>query len=261
MIHDWIARMPRSKESDPGAGLARAAADDRAALESLRAAGQLTAAARTAAIRRLTSSTRGALMLLGLVEGRRGSEPLQREVIAITRESAQVEIRDLFERFVPPSERLKRLGDVVDPAAILALPGDARRGREVFATNPAAQCKTCHKAGDVGENVGPELTKIGAKYAKAALLQQILEPSKTIELQYVAYLVETKDGRVLTGLVAERNAQAVVLKDNQGKTVRVPAGDVERLVPQSRSLMPDLLLRDLTAQQVADLLEFLATMR
>jgi len=261
MIHDWIARMPRSTASDPGGGLARAAADDRAVLESLRVADRLTAPARTAAIQKLTSSTRGALMLLSLVEGREASESLQREVIAITRNSPQVEIRDLFERFVPPSERLKRLGDVVDPSAILAIRGDASRGREVFATNLAAQCKNCHKAGAVGENVGPELTKIGAKYGKAALLEQILEPSKTIELEYVAYLVETKDGRVLTGLVAERNGQGVVLKDNQGKTVRVPAGDVERLVPQSRSLMPDLLLRDLTAQQVADLLEFLATLR
>ncbi|MGO9470462.1 MAG: PQQ-dependent sugar dehydrogenase [Isosphaeraceae bacterium] len=261
MIHDWIARMPRSAASDPGGGLARAEAEDRAALESLRVADRLPGPARAAAVRRLTSSTRGALMLLSLFERREASESLQREVLAIIRDSPQVEIRDLFERFVPPSERLNRLGDVVDRSAILALRGDASRGREVFASNAAAQCKNCHKARNVGENVGPDLTRIGAKYGKAALLEQILDPSKTIEPQYVAYLVETKNGRVLTGLVAERNGQSVVLKDNQGKTVRVPAGDVERLVPQSRSLMPDLLLRDLTAQQVADLLEFLATMK
>ena len=48
-----------------------------------------------------------------------------------------------------------------------------------------------------------------------------------------------------------------MLKDAQGKTIRVPSAEIERLVPQSRSLMPELLLRDLTAQQVADLLEYL----
>jgi hypothetical protein len=53
----------------------------------------------------------------------------------------------------------------------------------------------------------------------------------------------------------------VVLKDAQGKTIKVPSAEVERLVPQSRSLMPELLLRDLTVQQVADLLEFLASLR
>ncbi len=75
------------------------------------------------------------------------------------------------------------------------------------------------------------------------------------------YLLETKDGRVFTGLVVEKTKDAVVLKDAQGKTIRVPSAEIEQLVPQSRSLMPELLLRDLTAQQVADLLEFLATLR
>ena len=82
-----------------------------------------------------------------------------------------------------------------------------------FADNPAAQCKTCHKAGDVGQSVGPDLTKIGSKYDRAAMLEQVLEPSRTIEPQFTSYLVETKDGRVLTGLVVEKTAREVVLKD------------------------------------------------
>jgi putative heme-binding domain-containing protein len=141
------------------------------------------------------------------------------------------------------------------------LRGDATRGRVIFDTNPGAQCKTCHKAGDVGQSVGPDLTKVGSKYDRAALLDQILEPSKTIDPQYASYLVETRDGRILTGLVVERNGREVVLKDAQSKTISVPAGEVERLAPQSRSLMPELLLRELTAQQVADLLEYLTTLR
>jgi putative heme-binding domain-containing protein len=105
------------------------------------------------------------------------------------------------------------------------------------------------------------LAKIGSKYTKAILLEQILEPSKTIDPQFVAYLLETKDGRALNGLVIEKTKDAVVLKDAQAKSVTVPVAEVEQLVPQSRSLMPELLLRDLTAQQVADLLEFLSTLR
>ncbi len=139
--------------------------------------------------------------------------------------------------------------------------GATPRGRLVFTTNPAAQCKTCHKAGEVGENVGPDLTKIGAKYNKAALLDQILEPSRTIDPQFVTHLLETKDGRIVTGLIVEKGVQYVALKDAQGKTIRVPRAEIESLVPQSRSLMPELLLRDLTAQQVADLLEFMASLR
>lgn len=85
-------------------------------------------------------------------------------------------------------------------------------------------------------------------------------PSKTIEPQYATFQLETKDGRVSSGLAVERIKDVVVLKDAQGKTFKVRSDDVERIVHQSRSLMPDLLLRDLTAQQVADLLEFLASL-
>ena len=192
----------------------------------------------------------------------RARETLRREVVAIARNSPQVEVRDLFERFIPEGERIKRLGDVIDRAAILALRGDAARGRRSSPTNPAAQCKTCHKVGDVGETVGPDLTKIGAKYNKPALLDQILEPSKTIDPQY-RHLPGGDQGR--PGLDraggGEEPSDAVVLKDAQGKTIKVPSAEIEQLVPQSRSLMPELLLRDLTAQQVADLLEFLASLR
>jgi putative heme-binding domain-containing protein len=261
MIHDWIAGMPVSKADASTGGAVPLPAEDRSALETLQRGERSPAEARPAAIRRLTSTTRGALLLLGLIDPEPLPDALRREVVAIARNSPAVEIRDLFERFIPEGERVKRLGEVVDRPSILSLPGDARRGREVFTSNPAAQCKTCHKVGDVGEAVGPDLTKIGAKYDRAALLDQILEPSKTIDPQYVAHLLETKDGRVITGLVVEKSARAVVLKDAQGKTVRIPGTEVEQLVPQSRSLMPELLLRDLTAQQVADLLEYLSSLR
>ena len=60
----------------------------------------------------------------------------------------------------------------------------------------------------MGETVGPDLTKIGAKYNKAALLDQILEPSKTIDPLFIAHLLETKDGRVVTGLIVEKGARS-----------------------------------------------------
>jgi putative heme-binding domain-containing protein len=260
MLHDWIAGMP-SHARETAEGHAVVPSDDLAALEALRRGDRTPAEARSAAIQRLTSSTRGALLLLDLVDRGPESGLFRREVIAIARQSPAVEIRDLFERFIPREERVRRLGDVVDRRALLSLPGDARRGRAVFVDNPSAQCKTCHRIGDIGQAVGPDLDKIGAKYDRAALLEQILEPSRTVEPQYTSHLVETKDGQVLTGLVVEKTAREVVLKDAQGKTVRIPAADVERLVPQARSLMPELLLRDLTPQQVADLLEYLKTLR
>jgi uncharacterized repeat protein (TIGR03806 family) len=261
MIHDWITRMPAPWDQPSGTGLARLPAEDRAAYDILGHADRLSPDARSSAIERLSSTTRGALLLLGLIDGSQASDALRRDVVALTRNSPSVEVRDLFERFIPEGERIKRLGDAVDRRAILALTGDTARGRLIFTANPAAACKSCHKAGDVGETVGPDLTKIGTKYNRAALLDQILEPSKTIDPPYMTHLVETKDGRVLTGLLVERTNDAVVLKDAQGKTIKFANAEIDQFVPQSRSLMPELLLRDLTAQQVADLLEFLASLR
>ena len=212
------------------------------------------------AIRRLASSTRGALLLLDAIDRGTMAEPLRREILAVSapvpRSRSETSSSDSSPR---PSESSgwRRGRPILDPDPARR----CTRGRLIFDTNPGAQCKTCHKAGDVGQSVGPDLTKIGSKYDRAALLDQILEPSKTIDPQYASYLVETRDGLVLTGLVVERNGREFMLKDAQAKTVSVPTGKVERLAPQSRSLMPELLLRDLTAQQVADLLEYLATLR
>ncbi len=200
-------------------------------------------------------------MLLAWIDQAKRSESVKREIVSITRNSPLAEVRDLFERFVPEAERTKRLGDVIDRPAILALRGDKERGRAIFTTNAGAQCKSCHKAGPVGENIGPDLTKIGAKYDKSALLDQILEPSKTIDLAYVTHLVETKDGRIVSGLVVRKSTDAVELKDAQGKIHKIATSEIDQFVPQPRSLMPELLLRDMTAQQVADLIEFLASLR
>jgi uncharacterized repeat protein (TIGR03806 family) len=259
MIYNWIARLPNAVGSlEPSAVLPK---DDQNAFIALRKPDQLSAEERTAAVRKLAETTRGALLLLGLIDHGPAQSPLKNDVAAIARTSPSVEIRDLFERFIPEPERLKRLGDVIDRASILALSGDAARGKSVFTTNAAAQCKTCHKAGDVGETVGPDLTKVGAKYDKSGLLEQILEPSKTIDPAFTTYLLETKDGRVVSGLLVEKTASGAVLKDAQGKTVQFSNSEIERMVPQSRSLMPELLLRDMTAQQVADLLAFLSGLR
>jgi putative heme-binding domain-containing protein len=77
----------------------------------------------------------------------------------------------------------------------------------------------------------------------------------------VPYLLTTKGGRNYTGLLVKKDAAEVVLRDAQNQEVRVPAADVEQLAPGRQSLMPDGLLRDLTAQQAADLLAFLAARR
>ncbi len=254
MIHDWIAQLPRGTPDT-----AVPTSDQHAALRTaLRAE---PPAARTDVIRAGIASTRGALTLLQLIDRGELSVEVRREVVSITAEHPQAEIRDLFERFVPASQRQKRLGDAINRAELLAVPADAERGRQLFFRDGAASCKSCHRVRDVGENLGPDLSQIGKKYPPAELLTHLLEPSKLIDPKFIQYTLETTDGRVLSGLVIERTEQEVVLRNAQNPRLRFATSEIEQLVPQQKSMMPELLLRDMTPQQAADLLAYLASLK
>lgn len=261
LIAAWIANLPSLQDGlQPGGIKGRLGAAEAAALHALEATDN-TPNVRAEAIRTVLRSTRGALALIRMLDSSAISGETRREVIDVGKDDPRSEVRDLFERFVPDAERVKRLGEAIRPEEILALAGNAERGKRFFFADSATQCKSCHRIGNIGETLGPELDKVGAKYPKPALLQEILEPSRTIEPKYAAYLLETKSGQIYSGLLAEKSAREVVLKDAKNQAIRVPAGDVETLVPTPKSLMPDLLLRDMTAQQAADLLEYLSTLR
>ena len=113
----------------------------------------------------------------------------------------------------------------------------------------------CH-----GTAVGPDLSGIGTKYKKHEILENILWPSKKIDPKYRTHVVLTADGQVVTGLLVERTETQVVLQDADGKTIHVATDEVQVVRPQARSIMPQMLLQDFTAQQAADLLEFLASL-
>lgn len=119
------------------------------------------------------------------------------------------------------------------------------------------KCVNCHKVGDTGVSLGPDLSAIGKARTRAELLESILQPSARVEPQFAAYLVRTADEKTYTGLLVSRDEKRVVLKDAENREVTLPAGDVESVVPSRLSLMPDGLVGGLTPQEAADLLEFL----
>lgn len=213
---------------------------------------------RTDAVGRLLSSTTGALVLAQAIDDRQLPDSLRPQVLASAMARSESQVRDLFERFIPDDQRVKRLGSVIKPEQILALKGNAERGKDLFFKSAGLQCVNCHRIDGTGSTLGPDLSQIGKQYTRVQILESILEPSKKIDPKYVTYLCETTDGKVHTGLLAEKTEQEVVLKIIGDKEVRIPARKVATLVPQQQSLMPELLLRDLTAEQAADLLEFLA---
>ncbi len=261
LVYDWLRQLPQvaERETAGNESAAKVRREEAAGLERLRAADSSTD--QTELVDRLLSSTSGALMLLRSIDRRELPPPAVTFAIEKATRHDDVSIRDLFERFLPAEKRVKRLGSVVQAEQVLSLPGDSARGKQVFFENTGVSCKSCHRIQNDGKEVGPELTTIGKKLTRDQLLESILEPSKLIDPKYVTYLVETDDGRILTGLLLTKDANEVVIKDAQDKVIRIPSQQIEQLVPQRQSLMPDLLLRDMTAQQVADLLAYLGSLR
>lgn len=299
LIHDWIRQLPIRKEERGLIEKLRAAGDPAAqarereeteeqikklAMEIARGQGRdtitpedrqkaefqykaVTGKEKTKAqeqqevIDQLLSSTSGSLILAQALADNHILEPARGLILAAAVKRPEPQIRDLFERFIPDDQRIKRLGTAIRPEQILSLKGDPSRGKDLFFKSTVLQCINCHRVAGAGATLGPDLSEIGKKYTKGQILESILEPSKTIDPKYVAYLVETTDGKVQTGLLVDKSDKEVVLKIVGDKELRIPAGKVQTVAPQKNSLMPELLLRDLTADQAADLVEFLAALK
>jgi putative heme-binding domain-containing protein len=237
------------------------AAADRALAAGADARRKALAKERLELIKKGLESTSAAVMFSrALLEGR--LPPVMRaEVIAAARQHPDPVTAALFEAHVPPADRVRRLGTDIDPAEVLSLAGDAGRGRTLFRESSAAQCRTCHVAEEVGRELGPSFADIAARLDRGQILEAILHPSKKIDPQYRSWLAQLADGRVVTGLLVERNESRIVLRDAEGKAQEFAAGDVDELDPSPMSLMPEHQFRDLTAGQAADMLAYLESLR
>jgi len=123
------------------------------------------------------------------------------------------------------------------------------------------QCFQCHRVRDRGRDFGPDLSHIGQKYTRAQLLDNMLNPSKTIDPVFANYQVETKSDQNYSGLLVRKTADEVVLKDANLNEIRVKLNEVKTLEASKVSAMPESLLQSLTAQEAADLVEFLSSLR
>ena len=264
LVHDWIASLdPRLAPAGTGdkSSAALRKRHDRL-LADLNQAG-LAPQRRRVAIEQLLTSSSGALQLALAVD--RPGQPLPRatiqRAIQLGGTHTDVRVRDLFERFLPHEQRVKRLGATVQAEQILRIPGNPSDGQTLFTKTAGVQCRNCHRVRKQGKAVGPDLDGVAKKNDRRALLESILQPSRKIDPKFRAYLVETVQGRVHTGLLVSKSDKQVVLRDAAGKELRVAAEDVEMIIAQPKSLMPELLVKDMTAQQLADLLAFLETLK
>jgi putative heme-binding domain-containing protein len=251
LMRDWIASGPRAEKPEPPTRATRTQREEeKAALARLKT-GDL------ATLNKLLSTGSGALSVaLAVIDG---SLPAPARAEAIARGSALTDSlrRDLFERFLPESQRRQILGPDFKPTDLLSQKGDAARGKVLFGT----VCGACHHAQDIGTDFGPELSRIRAKFGPAAIIEQIVAPSKVIEPQWKLTTLELKNGASKSGFAVKTTPAELTLKQAGGLVEKIPAAQIGKTTVAPVSMMPEGLLQTLTKEEAADLLEYLNSLK
>ncbi len=132
-------------------------------------------------------------------------------------------------------------------------PADLELGRAMFAKT----CQQCHTLFGTGAKIGPELT--GSNRADLDyVLSNVLDPSALIGKDYLAHVVATKDGRVLTGLIRGEDEDALTLQ-TANEIVVIPRGEIDQRRPSEQSMMPEDLWTPLSEHEVRSLVAYLAS--
>ncbi|MFO0941186.1 MAG: PVC-type heme-binding CxxCH protein [Pirellulales bacterium] len=117
-------------------------------------------------------------------------------------------------------------------------------------------CAQCHKHGELGTAIGPNLTGM-AVHPKEEILMNILDPSRSVENNFRTYQILTTDGKVINGMLAGESANAIRLVDTQGKEQQVLRAEIEEMTASAKSLMPEGFESSISKTEMADLLVFL----
>jgi len=137
---------------------------------------------------------------------------------------------------------------------------DPAHGREVL---DAAGCLKCHAVDGAGGRTGPELRDVAARWDRADLLEQILQPSRNIAEGYASELFFLRGGDVVAGRVVGEDVDGVdVLDDPYGEAPRrVLRSSIEERRPSEVSIMPEGLLTTFTREEIVSLVGYLASLR
>ncbi len=136
--------------------------------------------------------------------------------------------------------------------------GDAVRGELVF-RRADVSCMKCHSVSKAGGNVGPDLSPVGASSPVDYLVNSIIDPNQAVKEAFKSAIVETIQGKVISGIIVDQNDERIILRDATGKTTTIPADDIDDQT-DGGSLMPKGLTKFLTHDELLDLVKFLSSL-
>jgi len=133
---------------------------------------------------------------------------------------------------------------------------DFNKGKEAYA---ASQCIKCHRFGETGGSIGPDLTAIGSRYSAKDILDSIIDPSKTLSDQYQNETFRTASGKTVTGRVVDDLKDAIAVQPDplSPDRVLIKKDDIESRTASKVSPMPANLADVLTADEILDLIAYM----
>jgi putative membrane-bound dehydrogenase-like protein len=173
--------------------------------------------------------------------------------LSAVKEKAEFQLRFRRKSATAEQERLA--------LAALSRAGNPDRGRQVFLNAEKSLCLKCHRVGDQGERVGPELTGLGSRFSKVAIIESILEPSRVVSPSFETIGVTLTNGKVLSGIKVADTDGSITLVDNQAQKQVVAKADIDEQRKQPTSTMPDGLEKRLTEEEFVDLISFLVSLK
>ncbi len=236
------------------------AADDRAnaPLLAIVRDGKQSAELRRQAVKSLARSRRGANEVLKLARAKQLPEELNNAASYALHQAPWRDVKQQAVALFPlPADKNNQAAPPI--GELVHRRGDANRGKVLF--NTTGTCATCHLVNGTGKEVGPDLSEIGKKLSRESLYESILYPSASIAHNYETYVLETKDGNLVTGLLVSDTPEGVTLKGNDALVRTFKRSKIDSLKKSPVSLMPADLYKVLSSQELVDVVEYLQTLK
>lgn len=213
---------------------------------------------RREAIKGASRSKVGSKELAVMAETKPFDESLIPAVSAALHGSSYEEARAVASKLfpLPAGKDAKPLPSLSDLAK---MKGNAANGDRLFTST--GKCNTCHVVNGAGKEVGPNLSEIGTKLSRQAMYEAIVFPSAGISHNYESWLLVLKNGTTHTGIITSDEADKVSIKGSDAIVRSFPTADIEERVKQKISLMPADVAKTLSVDELADLVEYLTTLK
>jgi putative heme-binding domain-containing protein len=211
---------------------------------------------REQAVRSLGWGWGGDERLLDIVKKGQLPEGFEPVAAAVLSKSFRQGIREEAAKYLP-LETIAGTGESRDIEKLLKLQGETGPG-EILSQQ---LCQTCHIIKGKGHDFGPELSQIGSKLPREAIYESIIHPDAGISFGYEGSELQMKDGSTLVGIVYNETGDQVSLKMPAGASATIKTDEITGRTKMDHSMMPANLTQGLSEQQMANLVEYLYTLK